>query len=205
VNLSAHRWIKVMAAAIGAATAISACAGQTPTGSQVKVSGVTVASKALQPQDRAVTPELRGTDLNDHALDVKTMRDQVVVVNYWGSWCAPCRAETPALIRAAKQAKPLGVEFVGVNIRDNKAAAQAFAREYATPYPSLFDPQMRTALAFGAMTPRALPATYVLDRQGRVAVFFFGAITEQSLLAVLRGIATEPAASADPTPAASVG
>jgi peroxiredoxin len=125
------------------------------------------------------------------------------VVNYWGSWCAPCRAETPELIRAARQAQPLGVAFVGVNIRDRKASAQAFAREYALPYPSLFDPSMRSALAFGPMAPRALPATYVLDGQGRVAAFFYGAVTEKSVLAVLRGIAAEPATAASTTPPAS--
>lgn len=156
---------------------------------------MTVASRALQPAQRTVTPQLRGTDLDGRPLDVTTWRGKVVVVNYWGSWCAPCRAETPALIRVAKQAEPLGVAFIGVNIRDGKASALAFAREYALPYPSLFDQPMRTALMFGAMAPRALPATYVLDRQGRVAAFFYGAITEKSLLAVVRGIATEPEAS----------
>lgn len=187
-----RRRIQALAVAAGLALALAGCAGQPGNGTQLRTSGTTVTSKALAPAERTVTPELRGSDLRGQAFDVGALRGKVVVVNYWGSWCAPCRAETPALIRVAAQAAPLGVAFAGVNVRDNKASAQAFAREYAVPYPSLFDPQMRTALAFGAMAPRALPATYVLARQGRVAALFFGAVTEQSLLAVVRSIAQEP-------------
>ncbi|MGW3353195.1 TlpA family protein disulfide reductase [Nonomuraea rubra] len=205
MRTSPRRWITALACAAAIATAVSACAGQQTDSSQLRVSGATVASKALRPDQRTITPELRGTDLDGRPFDVAALRGKVVVVNYWGSWCAPCRAETPALIRAARQAEPLGVAFAGVNIRDRKASAQAFAREYAVPYPSLFDPSMRSALAFGPMAPRALPATYVLDRRGRVAAFFYGAVTEESLLAVLRGIAAEPGASAGATPAASGG
>ncbi|WP_214324425.1 TlpA family protein disulfide reductase [Nonomuraea sediminis] len=164
----------------------AACAAQ-PAG--VQVAATTVSSKVLLQEDRSVTPSLRGADLEGRPFDVAGLRGKLVVVNYWGSWCAPCRKETPDLVRAAGRAAPLGVAFAGVNIRDNKDSARAFARELGVPYPSLFDPGMASALGFGAMAPRALPATYVLDRQGRVAAFFFGAVTEPSLMAVLRGLA----------------
>lgn len=203
MRTSPRRRITVLACAAAIALAVSACAGQQADSSPLRVSGTAVASQALRPDERTVVPELHGTDLDGRAFDVARLRGKVVVVNYWGSWCAPCRAETPALIRAAGQARPLGVVFAGVNIRDRKAAAQAFAREYAMPYPSLFDPSMRSALSFGPVAPRALPATYVLDRRGRVAAFFYGAVSEKSLLAVLRGIAAEPGAAAGATPSAS--
>lgn len=184
--------MRVLVVSVVVTLVLSGCADQQAGGGQLAVSQVTVASKALKPAERTVRPELRGTDLDGRPFDVGGLRGKVVVVNYWGSWCAPCRVETPGLVRAAERAKPLGVVFTGVNIRDNKASARAFARRYAVPYPSLFDPSMLSTPAFGPMAPRALPATFVLDRQGRVAAFFYGAVTERSLMAVLRGIAAEP-------------
>ncbi|MGP3921061.1 TlpA family protein disulfide reductase [Nonomuraea sp. 10N515B] len=113
----------------GVVVVISACATQQTDTSQLQVSGTTETSTALPPGRRTVAPELRGTDLDGRDFDVATPRGKVVVVDHWASWCAPCREETPAPIRAARQPEPLGVDFVEVNIRDRQAFAQAFARD----------------------------------------------------------------------------
>lgn len=68
-------------------------------------------------------------------------KGKVVVLNVWGSWCAPCRAEAPHFAKVAKELKPEGVEFVGINTRDpQKDKALLFEEEFGITYPSLHDP-----------------------------------------------------------------
>jgi thiol-disulfide isomerase/thioredoxin len=149
---------------------------------------VTISSRVLEPAEREVIPDLRGQTIDGATLDVESLRGSIVVVNYWGSWCAPCRAETPELVALATDSQGLGVRFVGVNIRDNLAAAQAFARTYNISYPSLYDPDTTTAFEFGPMAPRAVPSTYLLDRDGRVAAFAYGRVTRRALEAMINAV-----------------
>jgi peroxiredoxin len=102
------------------------------------------------------------------------------VVNFWASWCSPCRAEAPELVAAFEAAKPDGVVFLGVNVRDSSDAGRAFVERFNVPYPSLFDPAGKVALEFD-VPPSTLPATLVLDRQGRVAVEFRQAVLREDL------------------------
>lgn len=131
------------------------------------------------------------------------MRGTVVVINVWGSWCAPCRKEAPELARLATETEPLGVRFLGIDIRDNKSAAVAFERNYGITYPSVFDPDSRTMLGFKTLTPRAVPTTYVLDRGGRVAAVSIGPLTARDFLPIIKGITSERTGSAQPTRTAS--
>ena len=111
--------------------------------------------------------------------------------NVWGSWCAPCRKEAPELARLAKETKPLGVQFLGVDIRDSKSAAVAFEHDYGITYPSIFAPDSRALLGFKNLAPRAVPTTYVLDRSGRVAAVSIGPLTARDFLPIIQGIAAE--------------
>ena len=100
-----------------------------------------------------------------------------MVLNFWGSWCAPCRAEAPALAALAKHFWPRGVRFVGVDIQDSPAAAEAFERNFLISYPSLNDPGDQVALAFQSTVPPAgIPTTLVIDRTGRVAARIVGQV-----------------------------
>lgn len=116
-------------------------------------------------------------DLEDH-------RGKVVVVNVWGSWCAPCRAEASVLAAAAAELQPRGVVFVGINTRDaSEANGLAFDRTFGIDYPSIFDPSGRNLLAFhGVITPSAIPSTIVIDPQGRVAASVLGQLTSKTTL-----------------------
>ncbi len=189
-------WVSL--AAVGLLT-LTACGGggvERAAGS-LPASDVTIASRILEPAERDVTPDLSGETLDGDQFDVGSLRGHVVVVNYWGSWCAPCRAETPELVSLATDSEPAGIRFVGVNTRDNRTAAQAFADEYRIPYPSLFDPDGSTAFEFGSMAPRAAPSTYLLDADGRVAAFAFGRVTRRAVEAMINAVAeTTPAPSA---------
>ncbi|MEU7401886.1 TlpA disulfide reductase family protein [Streptomyces sp. NPDC044948] len=138
-----------------------------------------------------MTPTLKGTTLDGKHVDIASMRGDVVVINIWGSWCAPCRKEAPELRKLAEKTAPLGVRFLGIDIRDNKTAAKAFERNYGITYPSIFDPDGRTMTGFKNLAARAVPTTYVLDKQGRVAAVSIGPLTYQGFHPIIKDIAAE--------------
>lgn len=106
------------------------------------------------------------------------LRGSVSVVNFWGSWCGPCRKEQPLLEEMWKQYGPRGVKFLGINVRrDQRAAAKAFVDEFSVTYPSAYDPDSTVAYAFGL---RVMPGTYVIDREGRIAAQAIGAVTDEA-------------------------
>lgn len=125
-----------------------------------------------EPGDRKAAPRLQGELLDGDDFDLKKWRGDVVVINFWGQWCAPCRAEADDLLDVYNATKDTGVRFLGVNVRDSKDKARAFERNFDVTYPSLFDPAGRVALQFRETPPNAIPATIILDREGRVAVVF---------------------------------
>ena len=152
------------------------------------------------PASRGEPLALAGPALQEGAapVDVAEHRGSVVVVNLWGSWCAPCRAEAPMLQETATAYATQGVTFIGVNVSDAPAAARAFERTYAITYPSIDDSvQMRAFLALREYVPSsAVPSTLVLDRQGRVAARVIGQISGSTLTALLDAVVAEgPGAS----------
>jgi thiol-disulfide isomerase/thioredoxin len=107
---------------------------------------------------------------------------RVIIVNFWASWCGPCRAETPALARAWRHWKSHLVTFIGVDTRDSKTDAKAFLRSAPISYPVGSDGSGGTARAYGI---GALPATFVISPRGRVVARFLGAISERTLDAAI--------------------
>ena len=138
-----------------------------------------------RPEAREVTGELLGGGTYDVAQD----RGKVVVVNFWGSWCNPCRAEADDLEGTYQATKAKNVAFIGVNSRDDRDAAKAFERGRVT-YPSIYDPNGSVALKFD-VTQVSTPATLILDRQGRIAAAIRGATTIGVLKPVVERIAAE--------------
>jgi len=151
--------------------------------SSASAAGTTISQtrKVLPASERPVAPVLDGRTLSGAQLSTRQWDGKVIVVNFWGSWCAPCRKEAPALRRVSAGSYAEGVRFVGVDIRDNPAAALSFEKKYGINSPSFNDPDSRLSLKFGALSPQATPSTYVIDRKGRIAAVFYGATTYDEL------------------------
>ena len=151
-------------------------------GNQGYVAGKGVIT-SVQAADRKKPGEVAGRTLDGKRVSLADFRGKVVVVNVWGSWCGPCRAEAPMLARAARELAKKDVVFLGIDSRDpSKDAAKAFVRRFDVPYPSLYDQQGTTLLAFrGTLTPNSVPSTVVVDPQGRVAGSVLGSLTRTTL------------------------
>jgi thiol-disulfide isomerase/thioredoxin len=145
------------------------------------------------PGNRPAPPKVAGELLDGGSYDISQDRGQVVVVNFWGSWCAPCRAEAADLEAVHQATEGAGVKFLGINVQDGRDKAKAFEQGRVS-YPSLFDPASRLALAF-EVPPNSTPATVVLDREGRIAVVIRQAVRKAALKPIVDRIAAEPAAS----------
>jgi thiol-disulfide isomerase/thioredoxin len=151
------------------------------------------ANKLLGPDDRFPAPALRGRSLSGADLDLGDLRGKVVVVNFWASWCSPCRAESPYLVKVAKETAPLGVDFVGVNIKDKLAPARRFVDVHEVPYPSIFDQPGITLTRLHRLIPQYPPSTMLIDKSGRIAALFVGGVTESELSGPVRELAAEQA------------
>jgi thiol-disulfide isomerase/thioredoxin len=139
---------------------------------------------------RPVAPAVSGTTLTGKHLSLASYRGDTIVLNFWGSWCDPCRAEAPALGALARQLQPRGVRFVGVDIRDEPDSALAFMQNFNIGYPSLNDPNDEIALEFHSTVPPAdIPTTLIIDRSGRIAARIFGASTYGQLKGLVDRVA----------------
>lgn len=144
-----------------------------------------------EPDERPAAPELSGEDLSGAAFDPASLTGKVVVVNFWASWCAPCRREGPDLVTVAEETTADGVTFLGINIRDDRAKAEAFENSLGFPYPSLFDPSGRLALQFSDVPPNTIPATIIIDRNQRIAAVFRQELTADLLTDAVADVAAE--------------
>ena len=182
------------AAAALALTVLAACGSSTPSGTSKAVAdeNITTGLTRWEPAQRPLLPRLMGRTLDGGPLDLADWRGHVVVVNAWGSWCGPCREEAPDLRRVWAETKADGVRFVGIDTRDNDAAARAFTREFRVGYPSLVDDSGRVMLAFGRTIPiSAVPSTVVVDARGRIAARVIGAVTYSTLRGLLEDTLAE--------------
>jgi thiol-disulfide isomerase/thioredoxin len=177
------------AAALAAAGLLAGCAGtqaaQTgPGGSDSRYVAGDGSSRVIPPAERKPAPAARGTTLDGTTIDLAGLRGKTVVVNFWASWCAPCRGEAPALEQVHRE-HAKDVAFVGVDIKDDNDPARAFVRKFKVGYPSIVDQDGRVTLAFRDVPPNAVPSTLILDRQGRIAARVIGATTYDRLTTLL--------------------
>lgn len=147
----------------------------------------------VEPKDRKPAPPLSGDDLYGRPLSAETIKGKVLVVNIWGSWCPPCRKETPVLNKVAEELESEGVQFLGIAVREGAAASRAFAEGKKVPYPSISDSGGALLIGFSSSLPAiAIPTTYVIDRKGRVAARIMDVVTEITLRDLVTDVAKEP-------------
>lgn len=146
------------------------------------------------PQTRGTIRELAGEDLLEPGkqITLSGYSGKVVVLNIWGSWCGPCRAEMPELQRVHDQTRDSGVQVLGIDVRDEvRTAPQDFVRNLNITFPSIYDPPGRSLLALAGYPRSVVPSTIVLDRQHRVAAVFLTAVRDTDLLPIVGRIAAE--------------
>jgi DsbE subfamily thiol:disulfide oxidoreductase len=113
---------------------------------------------------------------------------KVVVVNFWASWCGPCRREQPGLERLWREYRDRGVQFIGADFNDDRAAGLAYLDEFGVTYPSVSDPTGSLAFRFGMLAP---PTTFVVDHEGRLRYHLLGAQAEETLRTYIEEVLAE--------------
>ncbi len=120
--------------------------------------------------DRVDAPDLSGETLSGEQVSLADFAGKTVLINVWGSWCVPCREEVDDLVAARRELPRAEVAFLGINIRDDRSAAQTFEARYGVTWPSLYDPSSSLLLGFrDSLAAAAVPTTYIIDADGRVA------------------------------------
>ncbi|WP_083894778.1 TlpA disulfide reductase family protein [Nocardia tenerifensis] len=200
--VSARRTVSALLTCLGLVAALAGCSG----GSDAVATGGTFEFVSPggktdiyydPPSSRGTIGKLAGPDLMTagKTASVQDYLGKVVVLNLWGQWCGPCRAESPALEKVYAATKDSGVAFLGINVRDpQQDKAQDFVVDNKVEYPSIYDPSMRTLLALGGNFPTSvIPTTLILDRQHRVAAVFLRPLLADDLQPIVHKIASEEA------------
>jgi cytochrome c biogenesis protein CcmG/thiol:disulfide interchange protein DsbE len=141
-----------------------------------------------EPQARREAPEIALPDLNGYPWSLQALRGRVVVENFWASWCSPCRAETPALVRLQNRYRERGLDVAGIVVDDKADAVRRFLRQFDVPYSVLMPPEGSAAVS----SIESLPTTVLIDRQGRVARVYVGQLRERDLTADIERLLAEP-------------
>ena len=137
--------------------------------------------------DRPTAPELNLRDLDGARHRMSDYRGKVVIVNFWATWCPPCREEMPSMQRAYEQLHREGIEMLAVNVGENEDIVFAFTADYPVEFPLLLDLDSATIQSWPV---RGLPTTFVVDTQGRLAYRAIGgrAWDDPELLAQVRAL-----------------
>ena len=162
-------------------------------GGEFRFVAATPSGEVIPEPDRASAPEFSGTLLESGAeWKSSKLAGQVAVLNFWGSWCAPCRVETPEFSEVSGDYSAAGVQFLGINVKEpSEQFALAFIDRFDIGFPSLYDPRGEVALAFRDYPANAVPSTIVLDPEGRVAAVYTGEVSQENLRRVIDRVLEE--------------
>ena len=171
---------RVLLALLAALMGVSAC---TPAGGNgtFRFTSGTQLGTLIPAADRKPAGTFSGDLIDGGRMGTADLRGKVAVVNFWASWCTPCRIESPQLDILYRRMKDDGVEFIGVDTKDAKSNAQSFVRDFKISYPIVFDEQGEIAVRLGDLPARGLPFTVLLDKSGDVAAVYLGELTAKDL------------------------
>ena len=181
-------WVGVLMVAAGVATLAIV---ELRTQGTAAIGGFTVANyKARAETENRPAPDFELPSLDgDGSITLSAFRRHILVMNFWASWCGPCRLEASGLRRVSERYWAQGVRFLGVDYRDDKAAARAFVDEFRIPYPSVFDPPGTLAYRYELI---GLPTTFIVDPRGTIRYRFVGYLQQDVLEAALDDILSRP-------------
>ena len=154
-------------------------------GGEFRFVAATPSGEVIPAGERAAAPDFAGTLLDGGDFASDELSGDVAVLNFWGSWCAPCRVETPEFQEVYADVRDEGVQFLGINVKDTDQLARAFEERFGIEFPSLSDPRGEVALAFRDYPANAIPSTIVLDRESRVAAVYTGEVSQEDLRRVI--------------------
>lgn len=141
-----------------------------------------------EPAGRGARLDLELPRLGGGTWDLKAQRGKVVLVNFWATWCPPCRMETPSLVALDRDYAARGLEVVGVAMDDDAASAvPPFVQKYGVRYPILLP-----AGDLGGQDVSGLPTTLLIDREGRIARRYLGLISEAAVKNDVEALLAEP-------------
>ncbi len=182
---------RALLAAAAALVTLTGCASgegraDVTNGGEFRFVAGTPAGEVIPEPERAAAPDFGGTLLGGGEWTSDALAGQIAVLNFWGSWCPPCRVETPEFQEVHAEVRDRGVAFLGLNVKEpDEQFAQAFVDSKGIEFPSLYDPAGEVALAFRDYPATAIPSTIVLDRDGRVAAVYTGAVAQDDLRAII--------------------
>ncbi|HEX6500429.1 MAG TPA: TlpA disulfide reductase family protein [Micromonosporaceae bacterium] len=181
-----HRLASVVA--LVAAFAVGGCTStERPATTAADSGGFTV----FPAGQRQPAPQVTGDLLDGGRYDMSAHHGDVIVINFWASWCAPCRVEAADLEAVHQATRDSGVEFLGINSHDERDKATAFTQARRIDYPSIYDPAGRLGLDFD-VPPTTFPTTFVIDREGKIAAVIRTSVRQDQLAPVVQRIAGEP-------------
>lgn len=137
------------------------------------------------PSERKPVAPITGPDLQDPDRTLNVQEDfagEVVILNLWGQWCGPCRAESDDLQRLQEEFEPQGATVFGINLRDpNRQKPVDFVADNGITFPSIWDPSNAAVAALRGFPTSVVPATLILDKEHRVAAVYLAEITDDKL------------------------
>jgi cytochrome c biogenesis protein CcmG/thiol:disulfide interchange protein DsbE len=131
-----------------------------------------------RPQPGEPAPDFTLTLLDGSQTSLSDLRGQTTILNFWSSWCEPCRQEAPALQTIWETYRDKGIVLLGVSYKDAPDVSRAFVQELGLTYPNGADPRGRISRAYGIT---AVPETFIIDSQGQIAWYYIGQITAAEL------------------------
>ncbi|HEX3337138.1 MAG TPA: TlpA disulfide reductase family protein [Jatrophihabitans sp.] len=189
------RLFAALAAAALAVSMLSACTGkdavnQTTTGDYTFQQATNIGS-LIAVGSRRKAEDLSGTLLSGGRTSLRDDAGNVVLINFWATWCQPCIIETPQLDALYRRVHAKGVDFLGINTKDQRSKAESFVRDNDISYPIVFDEEGQAALQLGNLPAASLPFTVMIDKQQRVAAVYTGRLSPKDLEPVINKLRAE--------------